>query len=304
MKHSYFLPVLTILLLAKFAPDTARAGWELVLDDVSSPTSAAANTRPVTKPTSPQRAVVQSECQHIVQPGETLSGIARTRLGEAFRWRELATRNNLPDDGRVGHGTLLDLPCQDKATNTEYRDINTQEETRDYATAVREARAMNEKQVPQPIEVSEVANLPANVGESALSVAELPKPPPAETVYTDHTAEAEAVPAVPKESELPEVPEQADHKPESDQEKVDSDQIPVWLARGGSLLDEVIADWTLEAGYRLIIKDRWSWKLDYDYQYSGELKEAITDLMSGYAHSLPTPIVTFYNNDVVVLSVR
>jgi len=49
---------------------------------------------------------------HTVQPGETLSQIARARLGSASAWRELyeLNRDRIPDPDRITPGVVLTLP--------------------------------------------------------------------------------------------------------------------------------------------------------------------------------------------------
>ena len=223
----------------------------------------------------------------MVQPGETLGGIALSRLGDAARWPEIATLNSLPSDGRINHGAVLDLPCDGTGRN-EYRDPDPPPvDGRDLATAISDAR--KERQHGPDLGNSSGTDIPP-LPEKSLIPAEDPKPALTSTSVTQ-----------------PFPPEKADmtlsdhHNAETGE---DGGGVAVWQSRRGTLLDDVIARWTLAAGFRLIIRDRWSWKLDYDYEFTGDMKEAITDLMSGYSHTLPAPLVTFYSNDVVVLSVK
>ena len=47
---------------------------------------------------------------HVVQSGETLSGIARQKLGDAARWREIAALNPGMDPDKLKVGQRLVLP--------------------------------------------------------------------------------------------------------------------------------------------------------------------------------------------------
>lgn len=164
-------------------------------------------------------------------------------------------------------------------------DTVTQPEHRDLATAIREVRAAQENERKGDNIVADSSN-----AESRNAAPSVTKPESVD--IPDHSVEMEedvAAEAMVSPSEVSET---------------EGQEVPVWEGRGGGLLNEVIAAWTLDAGFRLIIRDRWSWKLDYDYRYTGDLKEAISDLLSGYAHTSPTPIVTFYTNRVVVISTR
>jgi nucleoid-associated protein YgaU len=51
-----------------------------------------------------------STTAHVVQPGETLSGIAKQKLGDAARWREIATLNPRVDPDHLKVGQRLVLP--------------------------------------------------------------------------------------------------------------------------------------------------------------------------------------------------
>ncbi len=164
-------------------------------------------------------------------------------------------------------------------------DTVTQPKHRDLATAIREVRAAQENERKGDNIVADSSN-----AESRNAVPSVTKPESVD--IPDHSVEMEedvAAEAMVSPSEVSET---------------EGQEVPVWEGRGGGLLNEVIAAWTLDAGFRLIIRDRWSWKFDYDYWYTGDLKEAISDLLSGYAHTSPTPIVTFYTNRVVVISTR
>ncbi|MYE36657.1 MAG: LysM peptidoglycan-binding domain-containing protein [Rhodobacteraceae bacterium] len=297
MRHSLSLMALVIFSNLVAGPSVAR--WEMVLDnqpaqETTGSTDQLQANRTRTHVVSPGK-VEQSECRHLVQPGETLSGIALSRLGDTARWREIASFNQLPSDGRINHGTVLNLPCKGNGDG-EYRNPKPpQEDTRDLATAISDTR-------------KEMQSLPV-IGKAG-SKGQIITPDMVSPVGAGKSLEQpeDLDPAKPKDQATQTFPpEGAGPIPPdfSNSETVQDDEgIPVWKASGGALLDEVIANWTLGAGYRLIIRDRWSWKLDYDYQFEGDLKDAIEDLLSGYSYTSPTPIVTFYTNNVVVLSFR
>ncbi len=307
------LPFAALLLTfnQNLAPGLALAGWELVLGDstVQSPPVSSSGDKLEAANPSPDR--VQPDCQHMVRPGETLSGIAKSRLGDATAWRQLAQANNLPSDGRVTHGTLLNLPCHGDWTTSQYREIDSPVETRDLATAIRESKGSVAEDGSDSPDPSKQAIQLSRTSDASLSEVQdlhqelagtlLPSGPGTLETGPDNNQESVASPAIDlsgKENQ------DTQTKPGNVSMNPGGESEPVWRARGGSLLDDVIAEWTLKSGYRLIIKDRWSWKLDYDYHYNGDLKGAITDLMTGYSHTLPAPVVTFYSNDVVVLSVN
>lgn len=295
MRNQLILTVLAISMVLMLMTRPGLARWELVLDNISGPGSVS-ETPPHPNPDSgdqssptPEPTFSQPECLHVVRQGETLSGIARLRLGQASGWRELATSNDLPADGRVNHGTILRLPCYEPVTSRET-------ETRDLATAIRETKAELETRSLQQREEIVEAQL-NNPVVSVSSIAETGEDLTAGSKPEFNNSQDDPV------SLEGEIPEESIASPDSDS-VTGEEGIPVWEAEGGDLLDEVIAAWALEAGFRLIIRDRWSWKLDYDYRYSGKLKEAISELLSGYSHSSPGPVVTFYTNDVIVLSIR
>ena len=273
-----------LIILFTMMAGTGKASWELVLDTPPAQPAPGGSTdqRPGAKAL-PTGTGDHPECRHVVQPGETLGGIALSRLGDAARWPDIATLNSLPSDGRINHGAVLDLPCDGTGRN-EYRDPDPPPvDGRDLATAISDARKARQHG-PDPVNSprTDIPPLP----EKSLIPAEDPEPALTSTSVTQPFPLEEADMTLP------------------DHDTSETGEITVWQARRGTLLDDVIARWTLGAGFRLIIRDRWSWKLDYDYEFTGDMKEAITDLMSGYSHTLPAPLVTFYSNDVVVLSVK
>ncbi|MDE2674075.1 MAG: TcpQ domain-containing protein [Paracoccaceae bacterium] len=214
------------------------ADWDIVLPSSTSQqpsvTSTVSNENP---------------CEHVVVEGETLSRIARDRLKDANRWRELVNLNGLPGDGTVRAGVTLHLPCP-----------------------------ASPEEVPAPTPVAEQSPPPP--------------PNPKSSKVVSANSPGEKTEEVPPGQDVPAPLEVPAPDPE------------VWEASGGSLLDDVIAEWAIRAGYRLIIRDRWNWQVDYDYRYEGTLEEAIADLMSGYSSSNPFPVATFYNNRVIVLDLQ
>ena len=54
-----------------------------------------------------------------VQPGDTLSAVARRELGDSTRWRELAKLNRLPTPYRIAVGQRLVLPASPEAVDSE-----------------------------------------------------------------------------------------------------------------------------------------------------------------------------------------
>ncbi len=294
------LPVLMIAVFLGTA--TAKAGWELVFDTtITQPQSPGLTSESkgrgklVTAASQPD--IEQPDCQHIVRQGDSLSGIAKLRLGDASLWRELASANNLSPDGRINQGTIIDLPCHEDWSSRVYRDIDPPVETRDLATAIRETREAEAEIVSGTGEHSESSNPQDNNSMTTVS----------ESIKLNQYGEDKTPLGQNNSPEPPVVVRELSEASEeynSANNNQETDGDTVWQARGGSLLDDIIAEWTLKSGYRLIIEDRWSWKLDYDYEYAGDMKAAITDLMSGWSHTLPAPVVTFYSNDVVVLSVK
>lgn len=61
------------------------------------------------KSTPPPKAIPMS---HVVAPGETLSAIAAKHLGDAARWKEIASANHIADPRALKVGTTLTIPVK------------------------------------------------------------------------------------------------------------------------------------------------------------------------------------------------
>jgi nucleoid-associated protein YgaU len=52
---------------------------------------------------------------YVVRAGDSLTGIARDRLGDAGKWRRIATANGVDQPDRIHVGQRLRIPAQDES---------------------------------------------------------------------------------------------------------------------------------------------------------------------------------------------
>jgi nucleoid-associated protein YgaU len=67
-------------------------------------------TRTITIQPAPPPLPVTTPVRHVVAPGETLIAIARTRLGDEGRWRDIVAANPGLDASRIKAGQAIILP--------------------------------------------------------------------------------------------------------------------------------------------------------------------------------------------------
>lgn len=67
-------------------------------------------TRTIAVEPAPPPLPVTTPLKHVVTPGETLIGIARQRLGDERRWREIMAANPGLESGSLKAGQTLNLP--------------------------------------------------------------------------------------------------------------------------------------------------------------------------------------------------
>ena len=72
---------------------------------------ASVGTAPVTVPTVVPPPPAPAGAEHVIKRGDTLEGIARERLGDARRWREIAAANPTVNPENLKVGTTLKLPA-------------------------------------------------------------------------------------------------------------------------------------------------------------------------------------------------
>ena len=326
---------LAAALCCLLATTPTHAAWKLVIDDSMrpAPKPAAAPVAPV----APAKLVIS--CSHRVRAGDTLQKIARSRLGTAARWREIVKLNNLENPDMISVGDTLRLPCDEKpivkadpppsrprgdkdvshavqqalASATPAKPAAAPERRPDPETRTahapppggcahrvrsgdtlgkiaaaqlgdadrwREIAKLNNLENPDLIRVGQPLRLPCDE-ERPIVVASLPPAaPPADATAALPPGAAEIVPPTP------------------------APPPPLWEASSGDLLDDVVARWAIEAGYEVIIQDRWNWQLDVPFSHRGTFRSAVTELLSGFPQSGRAPAVTFYRNDVVVVEFR
>lgn len=76
-------------------------------------------------------------------------------------------------------------------------------------------------------------------------------------------------------------------------------QSPVWDVREGQTLGQVLNEWTVQAGYRLLPMPEQSWRLGVSDEFTGEFEEALEWLLSGFAHANTRPVAIVHSNRVI-----
>jgi len=72
-----------------------------------------------------------------------------------------------------------------------------------------------------------------------------------------------------------------------------------WSVREGQTLGDVLNDWTVRAGYRLLAMPEQTWRLGVSDNFSGEFEDALDWLLSGFAHAASRPVAIVHSNRVI-----
>ena len=270
---------LTIAVLM-VSPTSVLADWQLVLGKPSSGPESRIERSAEPELTAERADLVSSpECYHVVIPGDTLSGIARARLGAASRWKDISALNRIENPARIHAGLYLRLPADCRQVPP-LREMVPQEQV-----VKRPEPAMAEK----PQEKKVMTTVSAISDDAAGAVKDTD---PVQTVDVSPAPVATAEPGAPYDS--------GPGNRSGGSTAIDAEPlVHVWEARSGESLMDVIARWALTAGYTPIIQDRWSWQMDIDYAYSGSFRDALVDLLSGFPQTGRAPVVTFFSNKVL-----
>ena len=77
-----------------------------------------------------------------------------------------------------------------------------------------------------------------------------------------------------------------------------------WSAVAGSELVRVIVEWGGSAGYAVVVDRDSDWRLETGFTRDGKFREAVEDLLAGFAAAAVPPVVAFNANDVMTIGVR
>ena len=75
--------------------------------------------------------------------------------------------------------------------------------------------------------------------------------------------------------------------------------LPVWTAKRGEFLIDVLTRWGKTAGYVVISDTADAWKLELNISLRGTFGDVVGDLVKGLAHEGRAPPVRLYPNKVV-----
>ena len=79
--------------------------------------------------------------------------------------------------------------------------------------------------------------------------------------------------------------------------------LPVWTAKRGEFLIDVLTRWGKTAGYTVISDTADAWKLELNISLRGTFGDVVGDLVKGLAHEGRAPPVRLYPNKVVKVGI-
>ncbi len=83
------------------------------------------------------------------------------------------------------------------------------------------------------------------------------------------------------------------------------EELPIWSARRGETLRQVLARWSEEAEWRLAWEARWDYPVRADALFEGAFVTAAGNAVRAFARVVPTPYADFYpDNRVVVVTAQ
>lgn len=77
-----------------------------------------------------------------------------------------------------------------------------------------------------------------------------------------------------------------------------------WSAVAGSKLVRVLSEWGGKAGYALVVERESDRRLETGFSSDGKCREALEDLIAGFAAATVPPVVAFNANDVMTIGAR
>ena len=246
-------------------------------------------SRPATPPLSALR--TRESCTHTVAKGDTLGKIAAQRLGKASRWPDIRTANPGLDPNRLVIGTVLTLPCagiphSPPATGTASFPAGSVP-----ARPGLLARLFGTGKPPgqtsagaaplagaEPLAGAAPARKTAESGgggaRGAVRVSSQPAPRPSVLPPPGATAVVLPPPAPP---------------------------VPVWTAKRGDYLRDVLMRWGKTAGWTVIVDSTDAWRLAVPVRIQAPFDEAVGEIVRGLGHSGLPPRVRLYPNKVLRL---
>ncbi|MCE8000515.1 MAG: TrbG/VirB9 family P-type conjugative transfer protein [Rhodobiaceae bacterium] len=72
-----------------------------------------------------------------------------------------------------------------------------------------------------------------------------------------------------------------------------------WKVREGQTLTQVLTEWTVKAGYRLLPLPEQGWRLGVTDSFTGDFESALEWLFSGFAHADKRPVAVLHSNRVI-----
>lgn len=206
---------------------------------------------------------------HRVRPGETLSGIAASRLGDPRRWGEIADANGGVDPARLRAGAVLRIPCGPSAETAGAGQAD---------GAGEEASGGGDEDTVRKRGGGFLRRLFGGGRRQAA-------PPQAEgsdgAGQADGTERADGTEAAPAAPPPP--------------------PLPVWKARRGEFFADVLSRWGEKAGYTVIADSAEAWRLGVPVRIQADFEAAVAELVRGLGHGGTSPRVRIYPNRVVRL---
>ena len=77
--------------------------------------------------------------------------------------------------------------------------------------------------------------------------------------------------------------------------------VPIWAAKAGEPLTNILSRWSKAAGVKLIIDTRDDWIISVPVQIKGSFKSAVDELIEGLSTTGATPPVRIFSNNILKL---
>ena len=77
-----------------------------------------------------------------------------------------------------------------------------------------------------------------------------------------------------------------------------------WKADPGDTLVSVLTDWGTKAGYDVLVEQNENWRFGVSYTHNGDFREAVEEVIAGFATAAIPPVIVFYTNDVMTIGTR